>query len=140
MHPKVARATCFLVSIVWLWPGCGSSPDYLLIGSARAPSADGIVEVDEIDGGKALITVHMERLPPPRHLGEGNTVYLVWFEGENGKTLKAGELAYKQETRTGDLMKTCPFSKFRLKITAEPKADAARPGGFIVAEQRISID
>lgn len=122
------------------WTGCGGAPDYLLIGTARAPSADGVVEVDEIDGASGLVTVHMERLPPPRHLGEGNTVYLVWFESEKGKTVKAGELSYKVESRTGDLMKTCPFEKFRLKITAEPRPDVERPSDFVIAEQRISFE
>jgi hypothetical protein len=140
MYRMKASATRFIALLALLGTGCGGAPDYLLIGSARAPSADGMVEVEELDGGTALVTVHMERLPPPRHLGEGNTVYLVWFEAENGKTVKAGELDYKVETRTADLIKTCPFKKFGLKITAEPGANTERPGDFVVAEQHISLE
>ncbi len=138
---RIEALTLTLVALLALLPvGCGGSPDYLLIGTARAPSADGMVQVDDIDGAGGLVTVHMERLPPPRHLGEGNTAYLVWFEDRDGETIKAGELDYRVETRTGDLMKPCPFSVFKLKITAESKPDAKRPSDFVVAEQTISFE
>ena len=139
MYRIDAHMIALIALLTLTWTGCGGAPDYLLIGSARAPSADGIVELDEIDGGTALVTVHMERLPPPRNLGEGNRHYVVWFESDDGKKVRAGELVYQVETRTGDLIKTCPFSRFTLKVTAEKTPEPAAPGSFVVAEQRISL-
>jgi len=139
MYRSEELTLILVVLLALLLAACGGSPDYLLIGTARAPSADGTVQVDDIGGDGGLVTVHMERLPPPRHLGEGNTAYMVWFEA-TGKTIKAGELDYKVTTRTGDLMKPCPFGTFKLKITAESKPDAERPSDFVIAEQTISFD
>ncbi len=120
--------------------GCGGSSEYLLIGSAHAPGADGIVEVEEVGEGRNLVTIHMERLQPPRHLGDDFQSYLVWFEGEDGTTIKAGSLAYNSETRTGDIMKTCPLEKFTLKITAERAPDTDTPEGLTIAERVLPSD
>jgi hypothetical protein len=117
--------------------GCSGFSGLILIGSARAPGADGYAEVEEAGRG-ARVTIHMERLPAPWQLGEGLKYYLVWFEGKGGKTVRGGTLAYKPEERTGDLVRTCPFRKFRIRITAERSQEATAPDELTIAERTVS--
>lgn len=116
---------------------CSGTTEYLMVGGSQAPGADGMIIVEEVDEGGVLVTLHMERLPPPRQLGDEITSYLVWFEGYNKKPIKAGVLTYRSETRTGDIMKTCPFSEFKMKVTAERDAKAKEPSALVVAERMV---
>jgi hypothetical protein len=118
---------------------CGADGRYVVIGSARAPSTSGIVEVDELDGGSMFVTIHMEHLHPPDRLGEGLRNYVVWFEGD-ASTLRMGELRYDPEARTGDLAETSPMSRFTVKITAEGAKPGSKPSNFVIATQKIALD
>lgn len=129
-----------LLVLMQLTCSCGGPSEYFLIGSAHAPGADGIIEIDEIDKSNRLVTIHMERLPPPRYLGEDYDTYMVWFEGKNKNPLKAGKLAYNSETRTGDLMRTCPLNEFTVRITAERNQHAKTPGELTIAERSFKQD
>lgn len=116
---------------------CSGTTEYLMIGGSHAPGADGMIIVEEIGEGSTLITIHMERLPPPKQLGDEINSYLVWFEGYNKKPMKAGALTYHSETRTGDITKTCPYSDFKMRITAERDDNAKTPSELIIAERAI---
>ena len=123
--------------IVYTAVGCSGTTEYLMVGGSHAPGADGMIIVEEIDEGSRLVTIHMERLPPPKQLGDEINSYLVWFEGYNKKPIKAGVLSYRSETRTGDIMKTCPFDEFKMRITAERDENAKKPSRLIIAERTI---
>ncbi len=119
---------------------CSGTTEYLMVGGSHAPGADGMIIVEEIDEGSMLVTIHMERLPPPRQVGDEINSYLVWFEGYNKKPIKAGVLTYRSETRTGDIVKTCPFNKFKMKITAERDENAKTPSELIIAERTVESE
>ena len=125
-----------LMSLV-LVNGCGSGPDHIVLGGANAPGADGTLDVEEIDGGGTLVTVHMEHLPPPRHIKDELTTYIMWFEKKKGAPVKAGALTYNPEMRTADVMGTCPWNKFTVKITAERSVDVKKPSDLAIVEYKI---
>ena len=110
-----------------------------MIGTARAPSASGIVEVDEIDGG-SFVTIHLEHLHPPERLAQGYTTYMVWFEGPTGAPIKAGPLAYDRTARTGDLAETSPSRDFVVKVTVERDENATSPSEYVIATQQVTTD
>jgi hypothetical protein len=120
--------------------GCGGPPGEVIIGTARAPSADGLIDAEESGSYGSTVTVHMERLPAPAQLGEGLKYYLVWFEEKNGKPIFAGPLAYQPEARTGDLKRSCPFREFRLRITAERSQKVAVPSDLTIAERAVTAE
>jgi hypothetical protein len=128
------------------WPlvlgllACGADGRYVMIGTARAPSASGIVEVDDIGGGSTQVAVHIEFLHPPSRLQEGLTRFVVWFVPGSGGTVRGGALRFDPEARTGDLTATSPFMDFEVKVTAERDDQPRAPSEFVVATQKISID
>ena len=122
-----------------LW-ACGGNTRYVLIGTARAPSTSGVIEVDDIDGGSTLVTVHLEHLHPPNRVGDGFSHYVVWVEAGGGTPLWIGTLDYASEARTGDLTGTSPATEFVVKITAEQQPHPAAPGEFVIASRNVSVD
>jgi hypothetical protein len=128
----------YLILAVVFCLSCGGPPGVVLIGSARAASADGLVDAKKIGDRGTRVTVHMERLPSPEQLGPGLKYYVVWFEGDGGKPIKAGSLRYEPETRIGDLVRICVFREFRIRITAERSIDVTAPSDLIIAERAIS--
>jgi hypothetical protein len=119
---------------------CGGGGRFVVLGTARAPSTSGIIEVDDLDGGNTLVTVHLEHLHPPDRLADGLQSYVVWFQGPGGSPIRAGELRYDSEARTGDLAETAPFTHLVVSVTAETDAEATQPSDYVVASHEISVD
>lgn len=132
---RLSAATALL-----LLSACGADGRYIVIGNASAPSTSGVVEVDALDGDSTQVAIHFEALHAPSRLGDGLKVYMVWFEPLSGSAVRAGELRYDTEARTGDLSQTSPFRQFTLKITAERDTRVSSPSNFVVASQRIMVD
>ena len=119
---------------------CGADARYVVIGSTRAPSASGIVELEELDGGSTLVTVHLQYLHPPARVDEGATQYVAWFQGPSGAPVRAGTVTYNPEERTGDLAATAPFTDLTVKITAERDASPVTPSATVIATQSVRIE
>lgn len=126
-------------ALLWL-AACGADGRHVIIGSARAPSASGVVEVDDIGGGATQVAVHLEHLHPPDRQREDLTHYVAWFVPPQGAPVRAGALRYDTEARTGDLTETSPFSEFEVRITAESESQPATPSEFVIARQKIAVD
>jgi hypothetical protein len=139
-----SRTVLFLcaafVSCAALLAACGADGRYVVIGSARAPSASGTVEVDELGGENTQVSIHLEYLHPPEHIDAGLTQYVVWFEPKAGGVVRAGTLKFEPAQRTGDLSATSPFRQFAVKITGERAGTPAAPSEFVVATQDIALD
>jgi hypothetical protein len=136
---RVLRAACLAAALSWL-AACGADGRYVMIGSARAPSTSGTVEVDELGGENTQVSIHLEYLHPPEHIDQGLTQYVVWFEPKGGAAVRAGALKFDPAQRTGDLSATSPFRQFGVKITAERAGTPDKPSEFIVASQDIALD
>ena len=137
-YDQCGRSEFFLAAIItFIAVSCSGTTEYLMVGGSSAPGADGMIIVEEIDRGNTLVTIHMERLPPPKQIGDEINSYLVWFEGYNKKPIRAGVLTYRSETRTGDITKTCPYRDFIMKITAERDDNAKKPSELVIAERTI---
>jgi hypothetical protein len=139
MSTRRSREIAALGLAVLVLLGCGGGTRLVVLGTARAPSTSGVIEVDDVSGGHTLVAIHMEHLHPPERLEEGLTSYVVWFE-DSGKAVRAGVLEYDPDNRTGDLSGTSDSRKFTVKITAEQKSDAAQPSDFVIAQKDIAID
>ena len=124
---------------LWL-VACGADGRYVMIGTARAPSASGVVEVDDIGGGNTQVAVHIEHLHPPGRLRDGLAHYVVWFVPKSGAPARGGALRFDPEARTGDLTATSPFMDFEVRVTAERENSPAAPSEHVIASQPITID
>jgi hypothetical protein len=136
----ITRGAGLFVLALLLNGSCGGPSGDVIVGTARAPGADGLIDAEEEGSSGALVNVHMERLPAPEQLGEGLKYYVVWYESKGGKPIRAGSLTYQREARTGDLVKTCPYREFRVRITAERSQDTQTPSELTIAERAVSVD
>src|SRR5258707_834260 len=81
------------VSFGVLSQGCGGgSWAYRVLGTQRDPGAEGTIQVERIEGGNRLVTLSFQHMTPPDRLGQGLTVFVVWFRDENGHSTKASML------------------------------------------------
>jgi hypothetical protein len=141
----VGMRSCSLVlGLCLVLAACGADGRFVMIGTAKAPSASGIVELDDIGGGSSQVAVHLEFLHPPGKLDPSLTRYVVWFvplPGSGaGSAVRAGALVYDPVARTGDLTQTSPFHAFTVKVTAERDERPARPGNVVIATQDVRLD
>lgn len=118
--------------------GCGGPAQFALVGSGGAAGADGNVQLEDVDGGNHLLTIHVEHLPPPDRLAEGLTMYAVWLVANGAAPVKAGHLDFDAESRMGNLVATTPLNDFELKVTAESDANATTPGSTVVLTRQIT--
>ena len=119
---------------------CGGTGEYAVVGTDRVPSAEGLLQVERIEGGNTLLTVSLRGLPPPRRLEGAPSAYVVWI-GEPGNAPRlAGRLEYDEEVRSGRMMATTPLTRFEVTITAEPDAEASAPGPVVVVQREISAE
>lgn len=112
----------------------------MVLGSAKAPSTSGIIEVDDISGGNTLVSIHLEHLHPPQRLDRDFGHYVVWFKGGAGPAIRAGALRYDPDNRTGDLSETSTLKEFTVLVTAERQENAAQPGDYVIASHKILTD
>jgi hypothetical protein len=135
-----AELAFWLAGVALTLCACAADERYVVIGSARAPSASGIVELDDIGDGKAKVAVHLEFLHPPSRMNENLKHFAVWFQPKEGSPVLAGDLKFDPAQRTGDLTGTSPFHEFVVKVTAEKDGRPAAPSDYVVAVQEVSID
>jgi hypothetical protein len=131
------RRVCLPVTGLLFALGCGSDR-YIVIGTARAPSTSGFVEVTGTSGSSTQLKVHMEQLHAVDSLDPSLHAYVVWFEAGKAEPVRAGSLRYRPDDRIGELEATSPYRKFVVKITAEANDKPGTPGAFVVATQEIA--
>jgi hypothetical protein len=117
--------------------GCGGDR-YIVVGTARAPSACGFVEVDGKSDKSTRLTVHLEQLHPVDSLDPALHAYVVWFENGKDTPVRAGPLKYQPDERVGELKAEAPYRKFVVKVTAEANDTPSAPSAFVVADEQIS--
>ena len=133
------RPLCFLAA---LWAcsvaiGCGGDR-YIVIGSARAYSTAGWVEVKEASGTTSQVELRLQYLHPVDSLDPSLHAYVVWFEDGKSAPVRAGSLKYVPGERVGELKATSPYRKFVVKVTAEANDRVSVPSTFVVASQDIN--
>jgi hypothetical protein len=133
------RSSLFAIALCAL-AACGADGRFVLVGSARAPSASGIVEVDDLGGDNAQVAVHLEYLHPPGRLDPSLKTFVVWFVPPAGGAVRAGSLRYDSAQRTGDLTETSPFHRFTVLVTAEREPEPPKPSAYVIATQEVIVD
>ncbi|MEZ4256010.1 MAG: hypothetical protein R3A78_09920 [Polyangiales bacterium] len=134
--PKGSLAALAVLSIAGL-TACGGAAKFAAIGSARAPGADAVTQVEEIEGGQLLVTVHVTNLPTPDRVAPETKDFVVWFTGPDKRARAAGVLTYNEEAMEGTLAATTPLHSFSLRITAEADPKAQAPSDYVVIDQHI---
>ena len=132
-----SHAALGVVSGLLLLAGCAGPSEYQLRGTSRAAGADGMIQIESIEGGNHMVTLAIDHLPPPARLGPELTSYAVWFEEAGRATQKAGDLEYDDDTRSGRMMATTPLRRFTVKVTAERDRSSISPSDWVVATREV---
>ena len=121
--------------------GCNPRADYALVGSAEVPGTHGEMEVEEIDQDQLLVTLVLDRVPPPERLEEGMTHYVLWFdEGDEAAPELKAVFDFDRETMTAKAMATTSWTSFRVLVTAEPGPSPTEPSDIVVSKQVVNED
>ena len=116
---------------------CGGPSEFVVVGTARAVGADGLVTMEKADGNN-LVNISLENLPPPGRVSDGATVYAVWFKPQGTTPQMQGSLDYDPDARTGTLQATTPHLALELVISAEVDATVNSPSDVVIVRQEIS--
>jgi hypothetical protein len=134
----VLRATLAVTAAAVLG-ACGDDR-FIVIGSAKAPSTSGFVEIEDASDDGLSLLVHLEHLHPASRVDPAARHYVVWFQGTAGAPRYAGVLRYHADRRTGELLAAAPFTKLTVKITAETSEQPSAPSALEVASQAVDAD
>lgn len=119
---------------------CTGAPQrYPLIMSAP-PHAAGSIQIESLEGGERLIVVELSDMPPPESVAPGTNAFVVWLLTKGGPPVRAGNMSYDRERRSGTLMATVPSQSFVVRITSEPDANIDTPSDVLVAEQAVAFN
>jgi len=119
-----------------IFTACGGG-EFPLTGSDRAAGSDGMLTVEEIEGGNLLVNVQVEHLPPPARIGTGNTTYIGWYTPAGAQAVKAGVLGFDEDDRSGTMQFTTPANRFRFLLTAERNGNVASPSDVVVMQRDV---
>lgn len=127
-----------LLPLLGLFLACAGPVRLPLSGQGDHGEVQGLVTVERVEGGERLVTISASELPPPARLHPELRTYVVWFQGQDGQPVRAGELVYEAEVREGRLHAATPLERFQLEITAERSGDAATPSDHVIVTQWVS--
>lgn len=117
--------------------GCGGISEYTVASTPLAVGADLKIVIEKTDTGNYMVTLDAQNVTPPSRLGEGLTVFVVWFVPANQPPQRTGQLNYDEDARDGSMAATTTFRSFDVIVTAELSADVTTPGANIVFQQSV---
>lgn len=117
--------------------GCAGPSKYQVVGSTRAPDADGRITVQKVEGGNAMVTLDLDHLAPPSRMEDGATTYVVWFQKQGQTPSRVGQLAYDIGRRTGTMRATTTDRQFGVLVTAERSGVVPTPGAAVIFEKQV---
>lgn len=149
MRIKTIVTTALCIALGGAACSRGKPPQYPLASSARAPAAQGNVDVVPEPNGNTRIAIKVKHLAPPASISARATTYVAWIvprgsvstvAGANQPAdpdpINVGALTVDADLN-GILETTTPYQQFDLIITPEPSAVAMRPSSDPVLTARI---
>lgn len=122
---------------VLVMSNCAGPSKYQVVGSTRAPDADGRITVQKVEGGNAMVTLDLDHLAPPSRMEDGATTYVVWFQKEGQTPSRMGQLAYDTGKRTGTMRATTTDRQFDVLVTAERSSAVPAPSTTVIFQKQV---
>jgi hypothetical protein len=117
-----------------------AAQSYALVTGVHADGATGSVEVEQIEGGRKLVIVELDQLPPPERVGVGMREFVVWMVAEDGSRERAGTLHYDRNAKAGNLMATTTLPRFTVRVTGERDANVTTPSSVLLCERKVVLN
>lgn len=121
---KNRRLVLLSAMLVFLY-GCAQT--IAMRGTPEVPAALGEAKVSKDDNGNTVIAIEVNHLAPPENLNPRKSVYVVWAQAPQGRTINLGQMTVGSN-RVGEFRGVTPLHQFRILITAEDIPAVASPG------------
>jgi hypothetical protein len=116
----------------------GATSSYPLTPAQAASGLSGVVQVEQVEGGRTLLVVEVRDLPPPEHFASGLTEFDVWLSDSQGREVKLGSLRYDRARLLGNLLGKTKLRAFTVRVTGERDSQAQTPSDVIVASRKVT--
>jgi len=128
-----------LIALAGFAPACGSSANYVVVGTDRSVGVDGVITIKPQSEDVNVVSVELVNLPPPERHDRSKRAFVVWLTPVDGNPIRAGRLAYDSEARSGTLQATTPNDQVFVQVTAEEDSAAAKPSEFVVISKHVVL-
>lgn len=129
---------CIGILLALSGPACGGTT-VPLVGTTRAPAAQGEVRGKADSNGNTRLTIEVQHLAPPEKVQPGATCYVVWVSNDVSIPQNLGALTLDSDLR-GRLETTTPLHGFTVIITPEPSPTVVAPRGPVVLTAEVPPD
>lgn len=119
-----------LAALVLLF-GIGCAQKIAVRGSADVPAALAETKITRTDNNNSRIQLEVRHLAPPQNLTPKKSVYVVWAQAPQGRTINLGQMIVGQD-RSSEFVGITPLYEFRILVTAEDLPTATTPSNQVV--------
>jgi hypothetical protein len=123
----------FWIAAVLLALTLGCAQTVALRKAPEVPAALGEAKITTDENNNTRIELTVEHLAPARNLTPPKSVYVVWAQAPEGRTMNLGQLVVGPDRR-GDFRAVTPLKVFRIVITAEDEPLARAPSEQVVLQ------
>lgn len=119
------------VPLVSLLFGMGCAQKVAVQRSAAVPAAVAEAKITRTHNNNTRIELEVHHLAPPQNLTPKKSVYVVWAQTPQGRTVNLGQMIVGRD-RASEFIGITPLYEFRILVTAEEESTARVPSNQVV--------
>jgi hypothetical protein len=127
------RLKALIWTVLWVgaltFVGCAQTVDLRV--SPDVPAATAEAKITKDDNDNTVVEVKAEYLARPQNLTPPKSVYVVWAQAPQGRTINLGQMQVGPD-RTGYFRGKTPLQVFRVLVTAEDLPAAPTPSPQVI--------
>ncbi|MGH7874590.1 MAG: hypothetical protein ACREQO_20560 [Candidatus Binatia bacterium] len=104
--------------------------------TAEVPAALAEAKITKTDNNNTRIELEVQHLAPPQNLVPKKSVYVVWAQAPQGRTINLGQMIVGQD-RASEFIGITPLKEFRIIVTAEELPATATPSSQVVLSTEV---
>lgn len=111
--------------------GMGCAQKVAVRRSPDVPAAVAEARITRTNNNNSKIELEVRHLAPPQNLTPKKSVYVVWAQAPQGRTINLGQIIVGQD-RASEFVGITPLYEFRILVTAEEQSTAVTPSNHVV--------
>jgi hypothetical protein len=127
---KLCKINVWVPAILLVF-GIGCAQKVAVRRSPDVPAAQAEAKITRTDNNNTRIELEVQHLAPPHNLTPRKSVYVVWAQAPQGRTINLGQMIVGQD-RASEFVGLTPLYEFRILVTAEKQPTAATPSNQVV--------
>ena len=118
------RKLTLWIMVLFLVSGCAQTVAFR--ASPDVSAASGEAKVSKDNNGNSLVKIEIAYLAPPANLSPAKSVYVVWAQAPQGRTVNLGQMLVGNN-RVGKFTGITSLNQFRIMVTPEDLPAVATP-------------